>query len=91
MCIRDRPLPERRGEGGQPALPDGQEPLVQRRQQTHRGVPVPLVLGEQPHPLPPRRFAPFGQQHVGGPDVDDRREPHRGEGRDDEGGGESDK
>lgn len=58
---------------------------------THRGVPVPLVLGEQPHPLPPRRLAPLGQQHVGGPDANDRREPHRGEGRDDEGGGESDK
>lgn len=55
-----RPLPERRGEGGQSALPDGQEPLVQRRQQAYCGVPVPLVLGEQPHPLPSRRFAPFG-------------------------------
>ena len=53
-------LPERRGESGQPALPDGQEPLVQRRQQTHRGVPVPLVLGEQPHPLPSRRLASLG-------------------------------
>ena len=49
-----------RGESGQPALPDGQEPLVQRRQQTHRGVPVPLVLGEQPHPLPSRRLASLG-------------------------------
>ena len=57
---RPRPLPERRGESGQPALPDGQEPLVQRRQQTHRGVPVPLVLGEQPHPLPSRRLASLG-------------------------------
>ena len=38
-----------------------------------------------------RHLAPLGQQHVGGPDANDRREPHRGEGRDDEGGGESDK
>ena len=70
---------------------DGQEPLVQRRQQTHRSVPVPVVPGEQLHPLSFRRLAPFGQQHIGRPDADDRRELHRGERRDDEGGGESDK
>lgn len=50
-----------------------------------------MVPGEQPHSLPFRRLAPFGQQHIGRPDADDRREPHRGEGCDDEGGSESDK
>ena len=52
---------------------------------------MPVVPVEQTHPLPVRLLAPVGQQYIGRPDADDRREPHRGEGCDDEGGGESDK
>ena len=50
-----------------------------------------LWFGEQSDSLPCRRFAPLGQQYAGRSDTDDRRKPHGGKGRDDEGCGEPDK
>ena len=48
------------------------------------------VTEQQRNPLPYRRNKASGGQHPRGPHADDCREPHRGEGRDGEGGGESD-
>ncbi len=66
-------IPKHRGEGGDAALPGRQKPLVQRRQQAHRGVPVPMVFVGQRHPLQTRRHAPDRQQHPRRPNSNDRR------------------
>ena len=59
------------GESRNAALPRREEPFILRRQQTHRGNTLPVVHGEQPHPVLVRRAQAHSGQRIGSPDLDD--------------------
>ena len=82
---------QRGGKGRHAALSRHQEPLVQRRKQTHSRHVVSVVPQQQWHTVSSGWFKTIGRQHARRADLDDCREPPRRKGRDGESGGESDK
>jgi len=79
-----------RRKGGSPAVFPGEEPLLRRRQQAHRGGAVPVVSAEEPGALPCRWRQTHRRQCPGGNDAADSRKPAGREGCADTGSGEPD-
>ncbi len=78
-----------RGESSHAAISRCKEPFVQRRKQAHCCNALPVVLEQQPCAVCRRRTQTHCRQHPRCPNVDDSREPHRGEGCNGEGCSES--
>ena len=86
---RRRPLPEPAGEGGAPPVLPGQEPQLRGWEQAHRRGVVPVVHGEERHPLPDGRVPPYRRQRTGRHHAHDRGERPEPEGEPDAGSGKS--
>ena len=78
-----------RGESSHAAISCCKEPFVQRRKQAHCCNALPVVLEQQPCAVCRRRTQTHCRQHSRSTNLDDCREPYRGEGCNGEGCSES--